>query len=155
MANFVIEADDPTRDDVRRLLEQHRGFASSVMPPQGVHVLDPLDMNDATTTLFSVRLDGELLGIGALKLLDHDHAELKSMHTALAARQRGVGRALVGHLVAEAAARGARRVSLETGAGEAFAAAQALYARAGFVPCGHFGDYEATADNAFMTRVLR
>jgi putative acetyltransferase len=79
---------------------------------------------------------------------------LKSMHTATAARRRGVGRALVDHLLAVAAARGVRRVSLECGAGEAFVPARSLYAAARFVPCGPFADYAATPDNVFMTRVL-
>jgi GNAT superfamily N-acetyltransferase len=48
----------------------------------------------------------------AIKQLDADHAELKPMHTAIDARRRGVGRALVDQRVAVAAARGARRVSL-------------------------------------------
>ena len=100
------------------------------MPPDGVHVLDPEDFGP-DVTFFGLRVDGELLGIGALKQLDADHAELKSMHTAAAARGRGVGRALVDHLAAVAAARGVRRVSLECGAGEAFVPARSLYAASG------------------------
>jgi len=149
----VIGIDDPRRDDVRRLLEQHRTFASGVMPPEGVHVLDP-DARDDTLTFFSLRVDGELLGIAALRQLDSAHAELKSMHTTAAARGRGVGRALVDYLVAVAADRGVRRVSLECGSGPAFVPARTLYASAGFVPCGPFGDYAATPDNVFMTRLL-
>ena len=150
----MIEVDDPRRDDVRRLLEQHLVFASGVMPPDDVHALDPDGLLDANITFFGLRVDGELLGIGAIKQLDSDHVELKSMHTAIAARRRGVGRALLDHLVAVAAARGTRRVSLETGAGEAFVPARSLYAAAGFVPCGPFGEYAATPNNAFMTRFL-
>ena len=123
------------------------------MRPDGVHVLDPEDLGP-DVTFFGLRVDGELLGIGALKQLDADHAELKSMHTEAAARGRGVGRALVDHLVAVAAARGVRRVSLECGAGEAFVPARSLYAASGFVPCGPFGEYRATPDNVFMTRLL-
>ena len=150
----MIEVDDPRRDDVRRLLEQHRVFAGGVMPPEGVHVLDPDDSLDDIVAFFSVRADGEFLGIGALRQLDPEHAELKSMHTAVAARGRGVGRALVDHLVAAAAARGFLRVSLECGAGAAFAPARSLYAATGFVPSGPFGEYTKTPDNVFMTRVL-
>ena len=124
------------------------------MPPEGVHVLAPDDPQDENVTWFSVRVGGELLGIGALKELDAEHAELKSMHTAAAARGRGVARALVDRLLAEAAARGIRRVSLECGAGEAFVPARSLYAGAGFVPCGPFGGYRATPDNVFMTRLV-
>ena len=149
-----MEVDDPRRADVRRLLQQHRLFASGVMPPGGVHVLDPDDALDANVMFLSVRVDDELLGIGALKQLDSEHAELKSMHTVIAARGRGVGRALTDHLVEAAAARGVRRVSLECGAGEAFVPARSMYAAAGFVPCEPFGEYTKTPDNVFMTRVL-
>ena len=154
MARLSVEVDDPRRADVRLLLEQHRLFASGVMPADDVHALDHDELLDSTITFFSVRADGELLGIGAIKQLDTDHAELKSMHTAIAARRRGVGRALLDHLLAVAAARGVRRLSLETGAGEAFVPARALYEAAGFVPCGPFGAYRATPNNAFMTRFL-
>ncbi len=113
---FVIDVDDPTREDVRSLLEQHLTFARGITPPDDLHALDLDGLLDSTITFFSLRVDGELLGVGAIKQLDPEHAELKSMHTALAARRHGVGRAIVDHLVAVAAARGVRRVSLETGA---------------------------------------
>jgi putative acetyltransferase len=155
MARYVIEVDDPRRDDVRALLEAHLAFARSVaLTPADVHALDLEGLLDPAITFFSVRSDGEVLGVGALKLLDDGHAELKSMHTALAARRRGVGRALVEHLLEVAAERGVRRVSLETGAAEAFAPARTLYASFGFVPCGPFGDYPPTRNNTFMTRVI-
>ena len=154
MNGFVIEVDDPQRDDVRRLVQQHRMFALGVTPRENVHALESDELVDPSITLFSVRVEGELLGIGAIKQLDPDHAELKSMHTAVAARRCGVGRAILDHLVAVAATRGVQRVSLETGTGEAFVPAQALYAGAGFVPCGPFGEYRATPDNTFMTRLL-
>jgi putative acetyltransferase len=154
-ASFVIEVDDPRRDDVRALLEAHLAFARSTTPAENVYALDLDGLLEPSITFFSVRArDGELLGVGALKQLDHTHAELKSMHTVAAARRRGVGRALVDHLVTVAVARGVRRVSLETGTAGAFEPARSLYAAAGFVPCGPFGDYAATPDNTFMTRVL-
>ena len=154
MDAFVIEPDDPRRDDVRALLEQHLAFANEVTEPGHVHALDLEGLLRPEITFFSLRVDGELLGVGALKQLDREHAELKSMHTARAARRRGVGRAIVDHLLAVAAARGFRRVSLETGSQEAFAPARSLYAGAGFVPCGPFGDYEPSRNSSFMTLLL-
>ncbi len=150
----MIEVDDPRRDDVRALLEQHLAFAREVTPPEDVHALDLDGLLDPSVTFYSLRVDGELLGVGALKELAPGHAELKSMHTAKAARRRGVGRAIVDHLLAVAASRGVRRVSLETGAMDAFAPARALYASVGFVPCGPFGDYEESPNSAYMTLVL-
>ena len=76
------------------------------------------------------------------------------MHTAEAARGRGVGGALVSHLLEVARSRGHSRVSLETGAGEAFAPARALYARAGFTTCGPFAEYVPSRRSVYMTLVL-
>jgi putative acetyltransferase len=122
-----------------------------VTPPEDVHALDLDGLLDSSITFFSLRSGGELLGVGAIKQLDGDHAEVKSMHTTAAARRRGVGRAMLDHLLAVAAERGVRRVSLETGAGEPFAPARSLYAGAGFVPCGPFGEYRASPNSTFMT----
>jgi putative acetyltransferase len=154
MERLLIEVDDPRRGDVVALLEAHLAFARSTTPAEHVFALDLDGLLDPAITFFTARADGELLGVGALKELDPEHVEIKSMHTAAAARRRGVARALVDHLVAVAAARGAERVFLETGTHEAFMPARALYASAGFVPCGPFGDYVETPDNTFMTRRL-
>ena len=92
--------------------------------------------------------------MGALKELDATHAELKSLHTVEEARGRGIGRALVAHLVTVAAERGYRRVSLETGDMDAFVPARALYAAMGFVPCPPFGEYASSPTSACMTRAV-
>jgi putative acetyltransferase len=76
------------------------------------------------------------------------------MRTAPAALGRGVGRAMLHHIVAEAKARGYRRLSLETGNTEPFAAALRLYASEGFQPWGPFGDYHDTPFSSFLTRHL-
>lgn len=154
MGSFAIEPDDPRRDDVRALLEQHLAFANEHTPAEHVHALDLEGLLDPAITLFSLRVDGELRGVGAIMQLDDGHAELKSMHTTRAARGQGVGRAIVEHLLGVATARGVGRVSLETGTMEAFEPARLLYASVGFVPCGPFGDYEESPDNTFMTLVL-
>jgi putative acetyltransferase len=148
----TIAIDDPLAPDVRALLERHLAFAHETSLPEDVHALEADALAEPGVTFFSLREDGALLGIGALKELDPDHAELKSMHTAQEARGRGVARALVEHLIAVARHRGYRRLSLETGAGEAFAPARALYARAGFEPCGRFGSYPESPNSAYMTR---
>lgn len=98
---------------------------------------------------------GTLLGVGALKRIAPDHGEVKSMHTAEAARRRGVGRAMLRHIVAQARAAGMARLSLETGTAGYFRPAVALYLAEGFLPCGPFGDYAPSAENRFLTLALQ
>jgi putative acetyltransferase len=154
MSEPTIAIDDPRAGDVRALLEQHLRFAHDTTPVEHIHALDLDGLLDPAVTSFSLRDEGELLGIGAIKQLAPHHVELKSMHTVEAARGRGVGRSILEHLLAVAVERGADRVSLETGTMPAFAPARALYASAGFEPCGPFGDYKASPSNTFMTLVL-
>src|SRR6516165_2193144 len=128
-----IAEDDPRRPEIQALLERHLDFARAQTPPEHSFALDVAGLLDPAVSLFSVRADGSLLGIGAIKRLGPHHAEIKSMHTAEAARGRGIGRAMLAHLLEVARARGFRRVSLETGTTATFAPAQAMYQSAGFV----------------------
>ena len=151
----MIAADDPRADDVRALLARHLAFARATTAPEDVYALDVDALADPAVAFFSFRDgDGTVLGVGALKRIDDGHAEIKSMHTAAEARGRGVGWAMLEHLLAVARERGYGRVSLETGAGPAFAPARALYARAGFSACGAFADYVPSPSSAYMTLVL-
>ena len=153
-ADVVIARDDPRAEDVRLLLQTHLAFSRDVTPAEYSFALDAEGLSDPGVPLFCARHNGELLGIGALKRHDDTHAELKSMHTREAARGRGVGRAMVEHLLAVAREHGYRRVSLETGTTDDFAAARALYTTAGFQPCAAFGGYRPSAYNTFMTICL-
>jgi putative acetyltransferase len=111
-------------------------------------------LRDPAIRFFTLREGGLLLGCGALKRIGADHGEAKSMRTADAALGRGVGRALLHHLVATARATGMTRLSLETGSTARSAAANRLYGREGFVRCGPFGAYADTSFTRFFTRAL-
>jgi putative acetyltransferase len=151
MEGLVVAVDDPRAPDVRALLERHLDFCRSCSHPEDVHALDLEGLTDPAVTLFGARSNGELLGVGALKAISGDHAELKSMHTASAARGRGVATRMVAHLVEEARRRGFRRISLETGSQAEFAPARALYSRAGFEICEAFEGYAPSDASTFMT----
>ncbi len=154
MPDAEVSIDDPRAPDVRALLERHLAFADSHSPPEDVHALNVEGLVDPAVTFFSFRRAGELLAVAALKRLDARHAEVKSMHTAEAARGRGIGAAMVAHLISVARQRGFERLSLETGSMAAFAPARSLYARAGFAPCAPFGDYRPSRNSTFMTMEL-
>jgi putative acetyltransferase len=155
----MISADDPRRPEVLEILQRHLTFARSETPPEHSFALDADGLMDPAVTFFSYTDDsptgaGAVLGVGAIKELDPGHAELKSMHTAAEARGRGVGRAMLSHLLSVARERGYRRVSLETGTTPGFAAARAMYASAGFQPAEPFGGYQRTEDNTFYSLEL-
>jgi putative acetyltransferase len=154
MPEGVISTDDPRADDLRELLERHLAFARATTAPEDVYALDVNGLVDPAVTFFSYRVEGRPLGVAALKRIDDEHAEIKSMHTAEEARGQGVARALVDHLIAVARERGYRRVSIETGSGPAFAPARALYASANFQLCEAFGEYRPSPNSAYMTLVV-
>jgi putative acetyltransferase len=151
---LVIAIEDPLAEDVRRVLDAHLNFAQRVTPADGVFALDPSGLLDPTISLFGARRGGILLGIGAIKMLSADHAELKSMHTVESSRGEGVGTTLLEHLMAVARTRGCTRLSLETGTMDAFAPARSLYARCGFAACAPFGKYVGSATSFCMTMEL-
>ncbi len=152
MSGRRIQVDDPTRDEIKDLLEAHLRFARRVTPPGHVHALDAEGLLSGSVTLYSLVEHDHVLAIGALRELDDAHGEIKSMHTASNARRRGLGRAMLEHLLHEARRRGyRRRVSLETGTMEAFAPARQLYERHGFQECEPFGDYRPVPNSVCMT----
>lgn len=154
MPDGEIRVDDPRAPDVRALLALHLTFARAQTPPEDAHAMDVDGLLDPAVTFFGYRAGGTLLAVGALKRLDHDHAEIKSMHTAQAVRGRGLGRMMLDHLIAVARERGYRRLSLETGSMAAFAPARSLYASAGFDICQAFGDYRDSPNSTYMTLEL-
>ncbi|UZK68349.1 GNAT family N-acetyltransferase [Sphingomonas sp. S1-29] len=136
------------------LLQQHFDSMLAHSPRGACHFLD-LSGLAAPEATFLTAWEGEtLLGCGALKAIDAGHGEVKSMRTADQALRRGVAATLLTAIVEAARAQGMTRLSLETGSGEPFAAAVALYLRHGFDWCEPFGDYEATPFNRFMTRAI-
>jgi putative acetyltransferase len=149
-----ISVDDPRKPEVRAVLERHLTFCLTETPPEHSFALDVDGLLDPAVTFVTYRDGHAVLGVAAIKELDPAHAEIKSMHTTAEARGRGVGRALLSHLLSVAASRGYHRVSLETGTTPGFAAARALYESAGFTPTGPFGGYPVTGDNCFYTRML-
>ena len=141
-------------DDVRELLDQHFAEMRAGSPPSACHVLPVDGLKVPAIRFFTLRENGALLGCGALKRLSANHGEIKSMRTANAARGRGVGKAMLDHLVATAQAEGMNRLSLETGSTEQFAAANRLYEKEGFDRCGPFGGYADTPFTRFFAREI-
>ena len=152
--SFEIHVDDLSGSEVAALLQEHLESVALHSPPESVHALDLEALRAPGVTFWSVRQGSELVGCGALKELDATHGEIKSMRTASSHLRKGVAAALLEHMLNEARKRAYRRLSLETGSMEAFAAARALYARFGFEPCRPFADYVDDPYSVFMTKEL-
>jgi putative acetyltransferase len=97
---------------------------------------------------------GALLGIGALKRLNANHGEIKSMHVVESARGKGISSRILEAIIQTAREKDMTRVSLETHPGPYFAPAIALYQKYGFSYCGPFADYVESPNSVFMTLVL-
>ncbi|MFF3223304.1 GNAT family N-acetyltransferase [Nocardia suismassiliense] len=154
MPGLRIVVDDLSGPEIAALLTEHLTDMAAHSPAESMHALDLNALRRPEITFWSGWDGDTLAGCAALKQLDPEHAEIKSMRTAATHKRRGIASIMLRHLLAEATARGYRRVSLETGAPEFFVPAQKLYAAHGFEFCGPFGDYELDPFSVFMTRTL-
>ena len=146
-----LELDDLSRPAVHALLEEHLRSMYALSPPESVHALDLSKLRRSDISFWTAWDGPLLLGCGALRELDPTHGEIKSMRTPSAHRRRGAGRAILSHIIAVGRERRYLRLSLETGAQEAFKPAQDLYRSFGFDYSGPFGDYVDDPHSVFMT----
>lgn len=149
----IIE-DDLTGPEIRALLETHFAGMLANSPEGSCHFLDFDGLNAPDVTFWSIWDGANLAGCGALKELDAEHGEIKSMRTHEDYLRKGVGAMMLTHIISEARERGYRRLSLETGSSEAFIPALALYEAHGFVYCPPFGDYVEDPFSRFMTLAI-
>jgi putative acetyltransferase len=149
-----IKIDDLQGAEIYELLQEHLRDMRLHSPPESVHALDIEGLRKPGITFWTVWEGAELLGCGALKELDAQHGEIKSMRTASSHLRKGVAKNLLQHILAEAKRRGYSRLSLETGSMAAFEPARRLYAGFGFTYCAPFADYIEDPNSVFMTREL-
>src|SRR5688500_18542111 len=152
---MTIKLDDLNGADIQELLRYHLTHLSAISPPGSMHALNLDALRQPNITFWSVWSETsppELMGCGALKELDSTHAEINSMRTVAAHLRKGVAANLLTHIISEARRRNYRRLSLETGAGPLFTAAQSLYKKFDFQPCGPFADYKPDPNSLFFTR---
>jgi putative acetyltransferase len=143
--------DDPR---VQALLAHHFTMARAQTAPGSAHALNLSGLRSPEIQFWAAWDGDHVIGIGALKRLSASHGEVKSMHTDQANRRRGVGTAMLGHIIASARAMGLSRLSLETGSWAYFDPARALYRRHGFAECPPFGAYVPDSNSVFMTLEL-
>jgi putative acetyltransferase len=146
---FIL--DDLTGEPTRALVRRHLAGMHEHSPPESVHALDVDRLRAPGVTFWSAWVGETIAGCGALKQLGDARGEIKSMRVADAFLGRGVGRAILAHLIAEARARGMRSLWLETGSAPAFLPALRLYESVGFRVCAPFDEYVEDPFSVFMT----
>jgi putative acetyltransferase len=154
MARPQIGRESPLGPDLAELMARHTADMHADTPPGSIHMMDAAQLDSPEIFFYVMRRDAVPIGMGAFKLLDPGHAEVKSMHVLAEHRGRGLSRMMLDHLMTEAVARKVTRLSLETGFQAMFEPARRLYARAGFAECGPFGTYVPDPNSVFMTRTL-
>ena len=150
----VIAEEHPLTPDLELLFQRHTADMHADTPPESIHMMDKGELAAPGIRFFVLRVGGQPQAMGAFKRIDASHAEIKSMHVLAEARGRGLSKAMLDHLVAEARKDGFTRLSLETGVQPTFVAARALYERAGFDECPPFEGYWDDPNSVFMTKVL-
>ncbi len=150
--SIEFRADDLSGEATQALVARHLRGMHETSPPESVHAFDLSKLMQPRVTFWSAWAGEEIVGMGALKWLDDRRGEIKSMRVADAWLGKGVGRAILDHIVSEARRMGMTSLWLETGSGDAFAPALRLYETAGFVRCGPFDGYKLDPFSVFMTR---
>jgi len=149
-----FRVDDLRGEPTRKLIERHLQEMYASSPADSVHAFNVEKLRHPGVTFWSVWVGDEIAGCGALKRLDDSRGEIKSMRVADKFLRRGVGRAILAHILAEARRAGYSSDWLETGSTEPFIPALKLYESAGFTRCGPFEDYTDDPFSVFMTLTL-
>jgi putative acetyltransferase len=151
---FDVRPDDLTGAPTRALVALHHAAMHADSPPEHAFALDIAALRHPDIRVWSAWRDGRIAAIGALRRLADGNGEVKSMRTHPDFLRQGAAAAILATIIAAARAAGARRLSLETGSGDSFAAALALYRAHGFVAGDAFGDYAPSDFNRFFHRDL-
>ena len=140
--------------EVNKLLIKHFDELSSVSPIDRGHVLDILGLKNLNIKFWSFWENNQLIGCGALKFLNKEHGELKSIRVADKFRRKGNGIKVINHLIIEAKKLNIKKISLETGTGDFFAPARKLFVKFGFKTCEPFAHYKKDPDACYMSLLI-
>ena len=149
MKSIENNFDEP---QVNELLTKHFIELRSVSPPGSTHVLDIPGLKDPTIRFWSLWDGKNIVGCGALKLLEKDHGEFKSIRVANKFRKNGMGEKIISHLIDQAKQIGIKKISIETGSGNFFKSARELFKKFGFEPCEPFAHYTEDPNSCYYTK---
>ena len=137
--------------EVNKLLVKHFKELRSVSPSNNCHVLDIPGLKNSNIKFWSLWENELLIGCGALKFLEKNHGEFKSIRVAEKFKKAGIGEKIIDHLIEEAKKLEISKLSIETGAGEFFLPARKLFSKFGFKACPPFAHYKEDPNSCYYT----
>ena len=137
--------------EVNELLKKHFIELRSVSPADSTHVLDIAGLKDQSIKFWSLWKNNEIIGCGALKFLEKNHGEFKSIRVTDKFRKAGIGEKIIDHLIEEAKKLEISKLSIETGSGEFFLPARKLFSKFGFKACPPFAHYKKDPNSCYYT----
>ena len=140
--------------EVNKLLTKHFIELRNVSPEGSAHVLDIHGLKNPTIKFWSLWQNDNLFGCGALKFLNKEHGEFKSIRIHDKFRNKGYGIKVIEHLIYEAKKLNIKRLSIETGAGKFFEPARKLFEKCDFKPCKPFANYKEDINSIYLTRLI-
>ena len=140
--------------EVHELLTKHFVELRAASPEGSAHVLDIPGLKDKSIKFWSLWQDEKLMGCGALKFLEKDHGEFKSIRIHDNFRKKGNGINVINHLITEAKKLSIVKLSIETGAGDFFKPARKLFKICGFEPCEPFAHYKEDVNSVYLSKLI-
>ena len=140
--------------EVNQLLKKHFVELRAASPEGSAHVLDIPGLKIPSIKFWSLWQVEQLIGCGALKFLDKEHGEFKSIRIHDKFRGKGYGAKIINHLINEAKNLNIKRISIETGAGDFFAPARKLFDNCGFKSCPPFAHYKQDINSLYLTKLI-
>ena len=138
--------------EVHELLTKHFIELRNVSPEGSAHVLDIPGLKVSSIKFWSLWQSNMLMGCGALKFLDKEHGEFKSIRIHDNFRKKGNGINVINHLINEAKKLNITKLSIETGAGEFFKPARILFKQCGFRACLPFAHYKEDVNSVYLSK---
>ena len=138
--------------EVNELLEKHFIELRASSPEGSAHVLDINGLKVPSIKFWSFWENEKLMGCGALKFLNEEHGEFKSIRVHDNFRKKGSGIKVINHLINEAKKLNIKRISIETGAGKFFEPARNLFNQCSFTPCKPFAHYKEDPNSIYLTK---
>ena len=140
--------------EVNELLIKHFIELRAASPEGSAHVLNIPGLKVSSIKFWSLWNNEKLIGCGALKFLDKEHGEFKSIRVHDNFRRQNIVIKLIECLIIEAKKLDVKKISIETGAGEFFKPARKLFKKCDFKPCFPFGHYKVDPNSLYYTKQI-